>query len=99
MLTLPEVQLWQIQVICAQRFKRTLKDLWAQWPLQSYQSPAIEDLPVYLPKVLVCRDLFGEVGQVFLPASGVGNEVESLWTETRNDGVVDYAACNWVKEA
>lgn len=99
MLALSKIKLWQIQVICAERLKRTRKDLWAQWPLQSYQSPAIENLPVYLSKVLVCRDLFGEVGQVFLPTSGVGDEVECLWAETCNDGVVDYSSRNRVKEA
>lgn len=74
--------------------------------MERYQTPIFTDYPLHIRGPSVGGRLFvesvelcAEVGEVFVLACGVGDEVEELRTEAGDDAVVYDAACERVEEA
>lgn len=67
--------------------------------MEGNEAPIIKDLVVDAFWMRRDCNLFTQVGEVFGTAGGIGDKVEGFGTETRDDGVVDYAACARMEEA
>lgn len=100
MLALAEVEGLQAWVLAVSGFERAREDVRAKGALQGDQAPLLADFPVdgALGGV-TAFELGGEVGEVFRFARGVGDDVEELGAEARDDRVVYYPARGWVEEA
>ena len=74
-----------------------LQNICAEGPLESNQAMTFENFPMYT-FVLMSPKLL-EVSKVFVPASGICDEVEFFPANACDDRIVNYAACARMEEA